>query len=453
MTTQHYDLVIVGAGSGNSLINDETGKWRIAVVDSDRFGGTCLNRGCVPSKMLVHTADVALSVRRSDHFDLRASWHGADWPAIRDRVFSRIDPIHDNAVKSRREDGIHVYLDDASFVGAKQLQVGGDVLTADRFVLAAGARPVIPPFPGLGDVDYFTSDTVMRIATLPKTMAVIGGGFIAAEMSHIFGSLGTTVTIVSRGNHLLARHDHDIRNQFTKNYMSRFDLRLESVVAHVEPTDAGVRLHLTTPSGKQSLEVEALLLATGRTPNSDRLDVAATGVKVDKHGHVHTDNTCLTNVPGIWALGDITNHFQLKHLANAEARIVRHNLMHPNAPKHASFPIVPSAVFADPQVASVGATEEQLRTQGRDYVAAIRHYRDTAYGWALEDTNSFVKILADPTTRLVLGAHLIGPQASILIQPLVQAMCLANTVDQVASEVIYIHPALSEVIEQALLAL
>jgi len=158
-------------------------------------------------------------------------------------------------------------------------------------------------------------------------------------------------------------------------------------------------------------------------------------------------------VNGIWALGDLTHHFQLKHMANAEARVVRHNLMHPNAPKHASFPIVPSAVFADPQVASVGATEEQLRAQGRDYVAAIRHYRDTAYGWALEDTTSFVKILADPKTRLVLGAHIIGPQASILIQPLVQAMCLANTVDQVASDVIYIHPALSEVIEQALIAL
>jgi mycothione reductase len=221
----------------------------------------------------------------------------------------------------------------------------------------------------------------------------------------------------------------------------------------VEPTDAGVRLHFATPSGKPSIEVDALLIATGRTPNGDLLNVAGTGINVDEHGHVHTDDTYLTNIPGIWALGDVTNHFQLKHMANAEARIVRHNLMHPNAPKHASFPVVPSAVFADPQVASVGATEEELRAQGRAYVAAIQPYRDTAYGWALEDTSSFVKILADPNTRLLLGAHLIGPQASILIQPLVQAMCLANTVDQVASGVIYIHPALSEVIERALLAL
>jgi mycothione reductase len=453
MTTQQYDLVIVGAGSGDMLITDDLSEWRIAVVDSYRFGGTCLNRGCVPSKMLVYSADVAQSVRHADRFGVRASWQGANWPAIRDRVFSRIDPMHERAVQHRRKNGIDVYLDHAYFVGEKRLQVGGDVLVADRFVLATGARPFVPPLPGLDGVNYFTSDTLMRIAVLPKSMAVVGGGFIAAEMSHIFGSLGTSVTIIHRGEKLLARHDHDIRDQFTKHYRSRFDLRLGTVVERVEPADAGVRLHIAAPSGTQSIEVEALLIATGRTPNSDVLNVARTGINVDEHGHVHTDDTYQTNIPGIWALGDLTNHFQLKHMANAEARIVRHNLIHPNAPKHASFPVVPSAVFADPQVASVGATEEELRAQGRDYVAAIRPYRDTAYGWALRDTSSFVKILADPTTRLLLGAHLIGPQASILIQPLVQAMCLANTVDQVASGVIYIHPALSEVIEQALLAL
>ncbi len=453
MTAQKYDLVIIGAGSGNILIADEFSEWRIAIVDSDRFGGTCLNRGCVPSKMLAYTADVAQSVRHADRFGVRASWQGANWPAIRERVFGRIDPLHDSAVRSRRENGIDVYLDRAYFVGAKRLQVGGDVLEADRFVLAAGARPFVPPLPGLDGVNYFTSDNLMRIAVLPKSMAVIGGGLIAAEMCHIFGSLGSSVTIINRGKHLLARHDHDIRNQFTKDYTSRFDLRLGTVVERVEPTTAGVRLHLATPSGLQSIEVEALLIATGRKPNSDLLNVASTGVNVDEHGHVLTDNTYLTNIPGIWALGDLTNHFQLKHMANAEARIVLHNLIHPNAPKHASFTVIPSAVFADPQVASVGATEEELRVQGHEYVVAIRPYRDTAYGWALEDTSNFVKILADPATRLVLGAHIIGPQASTLIQPLVQAMCLANTVDQVASEVIYIHPALTEVVEQTLLAL
>jgi mycothione reductase len=293
----------------------------------------------------------------------------------------------------------------------------------------------------------------MRLGRLPKSMVVLGGGYIAAEMSHIFGSLGTDVTIVTRGEHLLSRHDADIRARFTELYQNRFDVRLGAKVERVSAGRKAIRLDLLTPAGAQTAEGEVLLVAAGRIPNSDRLDVAAAGIEVDAHGHVRTDDTYSTTVPGIWALGDLANHFQLKHMANAETRLVRHNLLHPDQLRRAQFTAVPSAVFAGPQVASVGATEQELRAQGRDYVAATRPYSDTAYGWALEDTTSFVKVLADPATRLLLGAHLIGPQASTLIQPLIQAICLGNTVDQVASGVLYIHPALTEAVEQALLAL
>jgi mycothione reductase len=427
--------------------------WRIAVVEADRFGGTCLNRGCIPSKMLVYTADVAQTVRHAGRFGIGAEWGGADWPAIRDRIFGRIDPLHDRAVAHRRASGIDVFPGGARFVSPKILRVGEEELRADRFVLATGSRPRIPPVPGLSEVSYLTSDTIMRLDTLPRSMAVVGGGFIAAEMSHIFGSLGTAVTIVERGTNLLSRHDIDIRARFTEHYRERFDLRLSSAVDRVSPTGTGVRLDLATPSGAQRIEAEVLLVATGRRPNSDVLDVAAAGIDVDTHGHVRTDDTCQTTVPGIWALGDLANHFQLKHMANAEAQIVWHNIAHPGQPRKAAFAVVPAAVFADPQVASAGATEQDLRAQGRRYVAAARAYRDTAYGWALEDTASFAKILADPDTRLLLGAHIIGPQASILIQPLIQAMCLGNTVDEVASGVLYIHPALTEVVQQALLDL
>jgi len=227
-------------------------------------------------------------------------------------------------------------------------------------------------------------------------------------------------------------------------------VRLGATVTRAVKTRTGVRLDLVTPSGAQA-EGEVLLVAAGRVPNSDRLNVAAAAIDTDAHGHVRTDNTYQTNVPGIWALGDLANHFQLKHMANAETRLVLHNLLHPGQPRRAAFTVVPSAVFADPQVASVGATEQELQAHGRPYVCATRSYCDAAYGWALEDTTSFVKVLADPTTRTLLGAHIIGPQASTLIQPLIQAMCLGNTADQVASGVLYIHPALTEAVEQALL--
>jgi mycothione reductase len=448
-----YDLVIVGAGSGNMLPAEGFAGWRTAVVESDRFGGTCLNRGCIPSKMLVYTADVAQAVRHAGRFGIGAQWGGADWPAIRDRVFGRIDPLHERAVAHRQANGIDVFLGEARFTGPKVLQVGGDEIRADRFVLAAGSRPAIPAIDGLAGVPYLTSDTVMRLDRLPGSMIVLGGGYVAAEMSHIFGSLGTEVTIVARGEHLLARHDADIRARFTERYAERFDLRLGATVERVSATGSGVRLHLATAAGAQAAEGEVLLVATGRVPNNDRLGVAAAGIEVDAHGHVRTDDTYATSVPGIWALGDLANHFQLKHMANAETRLIRDNLLRPGRPRRASFTVVPSAVFADPQVASVGATEQELQAQGRDYVTATRPYSDTAYGWALEDTTSFVKVLADPATGLLLGAHLLGPQASTLIQPLIQAMCLGNTAEQVASGVLYIHPALTEVVEQALLAL
>jgi mycothione reductase len=448
-----YDLVIVGAGSGNTLPAGQFAGWRVAVVEADLFGGTCLNRGCIPSKMLVYTADVAQTVRQAGRFGIGAEWAGADWPAIRDRVFGRLDPLPELAVAHRRANGTDVFLGQARFLAPKVLRVGEQEISADRFVLATGSRPHVPAVPGLAEVPYRTSDTIMRLDALPKSMTVLGGGYVAAEMSHLFGSLGTAVTIIERGQHLLSRHDTDIRARFTEHYRERFDLRLNSAVQRVSATGTGVHLDLATPSGAQRAESEVLLVAAGRRPNSDLLDVAAAGVEVDAHGHVRTDDTMQTSVPGIWALGDLANHYQLKHMANAEARVVWHNIAHPGQPRKAAFPVVPAAVFADPQVASAGATEQDLQAAGRPYTASTRAYRDTAYGWALQDSGSFAKILADPGTRLLLGAHIIGPQASILIQPLVQAMCLGNTVDEVASGVLYIHPALTEVIEQALLGL
>ena len=170
----------------------------------------------------------------------------------------------------------------------------------------------------------------------------------------------------------MSQHDRDIRSRFTELYRKRFDLRLGATAECVAATRKGVRLSLATLAGSQTAEGGVLLVATGRIPNSDRLDVAAAGIEVDAHGHVRTDDTYATSVPGIWALGDLANHFQLKHMANAETRLVRHNLLHPDHPRRAAFTVVPSAVFASPQVASVGATEQELQAGGRDYVTPTR---------------------------------------------------------------------------------
>lgn len=449
-----YDVLVVGAGTGNYVLTPEFGDRRIAIVEPSRFGGTCLNRGCIPSKMFVVAADSARGVQTASRLGVAARLEGVNWPAIRDRVFGRIDPLHDRAVQYRRDHGVDVYLGSAVFTGARQLQVGGETLRGDRVILAAGSRPVVPDIPGLGGVDFHTSDTVMRLDRLPASMLILGGGFIAAEMGHVFSAFGTQVTIVQRGPRLLMSEDEAISARYTELARRSMRVLVDSGVESVAPlTGGGVAATVAGPHGSHVVEGEVLLLATGRRPNTDILRVGEAGVEVDEHGHVVTDPTGATTAEGVWSLGDLANHFQLKHMANAEARVVSHNLLHPESPRALPTGLAPHAVFADPQVASVGLTEQQARAQGMDPAVAVRDYAETAYGWALEDEHSFVKLVADPDRRLLLGAHVIGPHAALLIQPLLQGMMLGSTVDQMAQEVLYIHPALSEVVEQALLAL
>ena len=224
----------------------------------------------------------------------------------------------------------------------------------------------------------------------------------------------------------------------------------------VEAGREGNQVVLTVIDGDGActdLRTDELLVATGRKPNTDRLDVGAAGIAVDTRGFVITDEQLRTNVEGVWALGDITNPVQLKHVANHEARVVRHNLDNPEVPATVDHRFIPHAVFGYPQIASVGLTEQECRRQGIPYTSHVQPYAAAAYGWAMEDTDSVAKVIAHASTRRLLGAHIIGPQAPTLIQQLIQGMHFDLTVDQMARGQYYIHPALPEVIEQALLEL
>jgi len=230
MAEHSYDLVVVGAGSGNMLPDSVLAGRRVAVVEAGLFGGTCLNRGCIPSKILVYTADVAQTIRDAAAFGIDASLGKTDWPAIRDRVFGHIDTVPGKAVDYRRRSGVDVYTGQARFTGPNELRVGEDTLRARNIVLATGSRPKIPDLPGLADVPYLTSDNVMRLPELPGSMAIIGGGFIAAEMGHVFSSLGSKITVIERGPAMLSRHDTDIRKAFTTAFGQQVDLRLNTTV-------------------------------------------------------------------------------------------------------------------------------------------------------------------------------------------------------------------------------
>lgn len=451
--TEHFDLIIVGSGSGNSIPEFLNG-WKIALVERDVFGGTCLNRGCIPSKMFVLPADVAETVRHSHKLGVAATVEGIDWVGIRDRVFGRIDPIAAGGEEYRATgtENLTLLRGTARFVGDRTFAVDGldgsvRTITAPKVLLAAGARPVIPPIDGLDEVRYHTSDSIMRLDHFPPRLGIIGGGFIAVEMGHVFSGLGSDVHMFNRSTTLLRHHDVDISHRFTEVFSERVTFHGGCIPERIEHDDHTILVH----AEGHTFEYDELLVATGRTPNSDLLEASAGGLTVLEDGRVQVDDTMATGVEGVWAIGDLANTYQLKHLANTEAAVAFWNLANPGEQRTVDYSAVPSAVFSDPQVATVGYSEAEATMLGLDFSVGRRDYGGTAYGWALADETSFAKVLVSNDTGMVIGAHIIGPQAATLIQPLITGMAFGISARSLATQMFYIHPALTEVVENALI--
>jgi mycothione reductase len=447
----HFSLVVIGSGSGNLVVPDDPGqRGPVALIESGAFGGTCGNRGCIPSKILMHTADVASQVRHAPEFGIEAKITGVDWPAIRDRTFGRTDSISAAGRRGRAEsDAVTLIEGRARFTGPHELAVDGTRITADRIVLATGARPVIPPPIAAAGVGYHTSDTVMRLHELPSSMVIVGGGFIAVELAHLFSGLGVSIRLISQDGALLENFDPEVSGRFTELARKRWDVRLSAAVTGARQRGGQVEVEV---EGGPPVTGELLLVAAGRKPDTADLDLDRAGVRLREDGRIEVDEYGRTTAEGIWSLGDASSPYQLKHVANAEARTLAHNLACPSDLRPYPHDWVPSAVFSEPQIATVGARAQDLGS-GRRYVAAIHEYADVAYGWALEDTTGFCKLYADADTGTLLGAHIMGSAAALLLQPLVQAAAAGQRLTELARSQYWIHPALSEVVENALLKL
>lgn len=464
----HVDLCIIGSGSGLSLIDDDINDWQIALIDNgigptNAFGGTCLNAGCIPSKMLALPAGYAVAPQAASRVDVELAFRGADFPAIRDRTFGRTDGVseagRDGLVK---RENVQLLTGAATFVDDHTIRVAGRQITADRIVLAAGSRPRLLQVPGF-DEPYLqafvhTSETIMRVPKLPKRLVIIGGGVEAVEFAHIFAGLGCDVSLIARSEPLLRTADREISERITQAMGERVVLRLNQQVVGLEPADTGgVVLTSTDAHGiEYSYRADAVLLCIGRVPNGDQLRLDRAGITLDDDGFVPVDEHLRTAVPHIWALGDICSTKMLKHLANRQAKVVKHNLLaeqagRPLLARDERF--VPRGLFCTPEIAAFGMTSEELEEAGIDHISYVHQYAWVAYGWALNDEGHFVKLLADPQAERLLGAHIIGPQATSLLQPLVQMMHFDQTIDQIARGPYWIHPALPEVVENALLGL
>ncbi|MDO3639267.1 mycothione reductase [Mycolicibacterium arseniciresistens] len=456
-----FDIAIIGTGSGNSVLDDRYLGKRVAIAEKGLFGGTCLNVGCIPTKMFVYAAGVAQQIHDSARFGVDAHVDAVRWTDIVSRVFGRIDPLASGGEQYRRSSpDVEVFASHARFAPAGSGADGyrlrtddGDEFTADQVVLAAGSRATVPPAILDCGVAYHTSDSIMRISELPEHIVIVGGGFVAAEFAHVFSSLGSRVTIVLRGTTMLTHCDDTICERFTDIAGKKWEIRSRRNIVSGKSDDSGVTLHLDDGS---NLHADTLLVATGRIPNGDQLDAHHAGVKVED-GLVVVDDFQRTTARNVYALGDISSPYQLKHVANHEARVVKHNLLQDWDDTDNLMPAnhrnVPSAVFTEPQIASVGLTENEARAAGYRIRSKVQDYGDVAYGWAMEDSTGFAKLIVDDDTGLLLGAHIMGHQASSIIQPLIQAMAFDLPAQDMARGQYWIHPALPEVVENALLAL
>ncbi|RGE24201.1 mycothione reductase [Leucobacter sp. wl10] len=468
------DLAIIGSGSGNSLVTPFWDDKRVVIAERGVFGGTCLNVGCIPTKMYVRPAALARGPEEAARLGVTQRTEAVDWPGIRDRVFSRIDAISEAGERYRAEELDHVDLisQGVRLTGPRSFTADdGTRVEAEQLVIAAGSRPVIPDIPGIDLPQVHTSDTVMRLDEQPRRVLIIGGGYIACEFAGIFSGLGSEVVQVVRGERLLRGLDAEISERFTAEAARRWEVRPGRLVRAIETGGTGVVAELVhageaggvaeTGTGEtERIAADIVLVAVGRIPNSDLVGAAEAGLDLHPDGRIAVDafQRVLSGgepVPGLYALGDVSSPHQLKHVANHEARVVAHNLEHPGDLRESRLEPVPAAVFSDPELAAAGLTEaEAVEAIGAEHVTAkTQRYGDTAYGWAMEDSTGVFKVVADRRDGRILGAHAMGYQASNLIQIAVMAMSFGIDAHAAARGQYWIHPALMEVVENALLGL
>lgn len=444
---QEFDLLIVGGGSGTqvgSLAADRD--MSVAVVEPGPLGGACITRGCVPSKALIHRADVIREAQRADRLGLDIEISEPDLGAITEEVRNTVYEKAENQAAGLRESDDHtLYNGKARFVDDRTVEIEGvdERVRGERVVIAVGTSPTVPPIEGLDEVDFLTSEDALYLDETPEKLAIIGGGYIGAELGHFYAAIGTEVTIIQRDDFLVPREDSDVRAAVTAAFEDRENctLHLGSEASEVE--DRGEQVALST-EGDSEVEIEAdeLLVAAGRAPNTDDLGVEDAAIELDDTGYIEVDERLETSAEGIWALGDVIGAPLFKHAADHEARTVAANAVAERG-EEIDYTGMAHAVFTEPKVASCGKTEDELEEAGREYESARFAYDSAPMGTVAKESG-FVKVLASEGT--VLGCHIVGPEATTLIHEVsVAGRVGEGTVEEIA-EAIHVHPALNEVV-------
>jgi len=449
---EKFDVLVIGAGSGMIVAaNAVANGLKTALVESGPIGGTCINRGCVPSKMLIYPADVASVIHEAEKLGIRATIDTIDFDGIMKRTHKLVAEDVERQTRAVEEDPrIRWFKGKGEFVSDYTLKTGEDVVKADKVFIVSGARPDVPPLKGIENVSFLTSDTVLSLEALPKSMVVIGGGYIAAEYGHFFSSLGTKVIIIQRSSRVLPDEDPEVSQLLTEEMGKRMEIftNYEAVEVMEKGSIKAVIAKSLVSGQVKEFSGDTILIAAGRVPNSDTLKPERTGVELDKMGFVRVNEFLETRKKNIFAFGDAIGKQMFKHVANYEAQVAWHNSMHDHKVK-VDYSAAPHAVFTHPQVASVGMKEAEASQSRYKILVGRAFYKDTAQGAAMAETGGFVKVIVEQKTGRILGAHIIGPFASMLIQEIINAMASGDGTFVPIFRGLHIHPSMTEVVQNA----
>ena len=454
---KEYDLISIGTGSAMNIVGviiQKNPQMKVAVIDKDKPGGICLTRGCIPSKMLLYPAELVRTIGRAGELGIDVNIRKVDFRGVMERmrtlIYKDINMIRQGLSHS---ENIDYYPSVAEFISPYTLKIGDATITSKMIFLCTGSKPIIPPIKGLDEVGYLTSDTVLTMNQLPRSLAIVGGGYIAAEYGHFFSGMGSKVTIIGRNPQFLKQEETEVSALAKKALEKHMAILTNHEVREAEKTSTGKKrlIAVSRENGERVvIAADEILIATGRGPNTDVLHAERGGIKTDKRGWIIVDEYLETSQPNIWAFGDANGRHLFKHVANYESLVVYYNAVL-NRKMKVDYHAIPHAVFTYPEIGSVGLKEkEAIGKYGEDNVLiGMYRYENTAKGEAMGVEEYFVKVIVEKETMKILGAHIIGPYASVLIQEIVNLM---YTPEQSAEPIIngmHIHPALNEVVERA----
>ncbi len=443
-----YDVVVIGSGSGGEIVDAALGNgFSVAWVDKGPLGGTCLNVGCIPSKMLIYPADRVMEIKEAEKLGIKAEIIDVDFKKIMEHMREPIRESHEHMERGLETpmENFQYYKGEGHFVNDYTIEINGEQIKGKKIFIGSGVRPLIPPFKGIEDVDYLTNNNVFNITAKPDSIIIVGGGYIAVEFAHFFSAMGTKVTVLLRSNRLIKNAEPEI-SDLLKNLMEkRITIVTNFDVSEVKKQGKQiiVKGKDKISEGKKQLSAEKIMIATGRKSNADLLKIENTGIKTDSRGYIKVNEFLETSKKNIWAFGDAIGKYMFKHVANEEALAAWRNAVHDHKTPM-DYSAVPYAVFTYPQIAGVGLTEEEAKKNHKILIGKAK-YSDVAKGEAMVELEGFTKAIVNKEDGKILGFHIIGPYAPILVQEVVNAMALGGEIGYIGRGM-HIHPALPEII-------